>query len=157
MFIPSIVIALLSQTWFWGEFIEKLWMSKNVHPISSDKLNWKHCSKNKKEGVSYPRRIWNHIWKQCTKLRSNTRWTSWIVKYVHSYHSDSLFVAKPDLGENLTKKLSEVDVSAIVSIGRIININLTLTYTAVWTRIEMSRDSFVKTSWTFFWPNNSSN
>ena len=31
------------------------------------------------------------------------------------------------------------------------------TSTAVWTRIEMSRDSFVKTSLTFFWPNNSSN
>ena len=53
--------------------------------------------------------------------------TSWIVKYVQSFHSDSLFVAKPDLGENLTKKLSEVDISAIFGIGQIININLTLT------------------------------
>ena len=26
----------------------KLSISKNVHPISSDKVNWKHCSKNKK-------------------------------------------------------------------------------------------------------------
>ena len=29
--------------------------------------------------------------------------------------------------------------------------------TAVWTRIEMCRDFFVKASLTFFWPNNSSN
>ena len=29
--------------------------------------------------------------------------------------------------------------------------------TAVWTRIEMCRDFFVKTCLTFFWPNNSSN
>ena len=32
-----------------------------------------------------------------------------------------------------------------------------LPFTAVWTRIEMSRDFFVKASLTFFWPNNSSN
>ena len=55
---------------------------------SFDKLNWKRCSKNKKESVSYPRRIWNRLWKQCTKLRGNTRRTSWIVKDVHSFHSD---------------------------------------------------------------------
>ena len=30
-------------------------------------------------------------------------------------------------------------------------------HTAVWTRIEMCRDFFVKASLTFFWPNNSSN
>ena len=69
--------------------IEKLSISKNVPPISSDKLNWKHCSKIKKESVSYPRRIWNCLWKQCTKLRGNTCRTSWIVKDVHSFHSDS--------------------------------------------------------------------
>ena len=40
---------------------------KNVRPISSDKLNWKHYSKNKKESVSYPRWIWDCLWKQCTK------------------------------------------------------------------------------------------
>ena len=39
--------------------------------------------------VSYPRRIWNCLWKQCTKLRGNTRRTSWIVKDVHSFQSDS--------------------------------------------------------------------
>ena len=32
-----------------------------------------------------------------------------------------------------------------------------LRHTAVWTRIEMCRDFFVKTTLTFFWPNNSSN
>ena len=69
--------------------IEKLLISKNVPPISSDKLNWKHCSKNKKKSVSYPRRIWNCLWKQCTKLRGNTRQTSWIVKDVHFFRSDS--------------------------------------------------------------------
>ena len=67
--------------------IEKLSISKNVHPISSDKLNWKHCSKNKKESLSNPRRIWNCLWKQCTKLCSNTRRTSWIVKFDHSFLS----------------------------------------------------------------------
>ena len=31
--------------------IEKLSVVKNVHPISTDKLNWKHCSKKNKENV----------------------------------------------------------------------------------------------------------
>ena len=79
---------LISKKIYLG-IIKKLSISKNVPPISSDKLNWKHCSKNKKESVSYPRRIWNRLWKQCTKLRGNTRRTSWIVKDVHSFHSDS--------------------------------------------------------------------
>ena len=35
--------------------------------------------------------------------------------------------------------------------------NACLGLTAVWTRIEMCRDFFVKASLTFFWPNNSSN
>ena len=32
-------------------------LSKNVHPISSDKFNWKQCSKNRKESGLYPRQI----------------------------------------------------------------------------------------------------
>ena len=87
-------------------------------PISSDKLNWKHCSKNKKESVSYPRRIWNRY---CTNLRGNTCRTSWIVKDVHSFFSDSLFVTKSDFRGNLSKKLSKVSISAISHISSCTN------------------------------------
>ena len=37
----------------------------------------------------------------------------WIVEDSHSVHCDSNFAAKPDFGENLSKKLSKVDISAI--------------------------------------------
>ena len=85
--------------------IKKLLISKKGYQISFDKLDWKHCSRNKKESVSYPRQIWKCLWKQWTKLCSNHHWTSWIVEYVHSFHSDSPFVAKPYFGRNLSKKL----------------------------------------------------
>ena len=88
LIIGKLSIAILDVSENTREIIEKLLISKNVPPISSDKLNWKHCSKNKKESVSYPRRIWNCLWKQCTKLRGNTRRTSWIVIDAHSFHSD---------------------------------------------------------------------
>ena len=43
-------IGKLSTSNFWNlGIIEKLSISKNVHPISSDKLNRKHCSKNNKD------------------------------------------------------------------------------------------------------------
>ena len=35
----------------------------SISKILSNKLSWKHCSKNKKDSVSYPRRIWNRFWK----------------------------------------------------------------------------------------------
>ena len=53
---------------------------------------------------------------------SNKRRTSWIVKYVHSFHSDSLFVAKLEFGGNLSKKV----IGHFLIIGQIINIDLTL-------------------------------
>ena len=40
-----------------GKIYLGIFNNKNVHPTSLDKLNRKHCSKNKKESVSYPRRI----------------------------------------------------------------------------------------------------
>ena len=63
---------------------------KIVHPILSDKLNWKHIYINKKQSISYHRWIWNRPWKQCTNLSGNTCRTSRIVKYVHSFHCDLL-------------------------------------------------------------------
>ena len=75
-------------------------MCIQFHPIKS---NWKALFQKQKKSVSHPRRIRNLLWKQCTELRSNTRWTTWIVKYVNSFHSecDSHFVAKPDFEGNL--------------------------------------------------------
>ena len=59
--------------------IKTLSISKNVYPNSPNKLNWKHCSKNMKESVSYPRWIWNPLCTKCTMLlRSNTRRASWM-------------------------------------------------------------------------------
>ena len=52
--------------------VEKLSLLKNVHRNSSDKLNWKHCFKDKWENIWYLRWIWNRPWNQRTKLRGNT-------------------------------------------------------------------------------------
>jgi len=115
-----------------------------VPPISSDKLNWKHCSKNKKESVSYPRRKWNRLWKQCTKLRGNTRQTSWIVKDVRSFHIISVkatwplwndrtfrdftpFCCKTRFwGEIIEKVMESRYIGHFLIIGQIINIDLIL-------------------------------
>ena len=93
-------------------------MCIQFHPI---------CSKNKKKSVSYPRQLWSRLWKQCTKLHGITRRTFWIVKEVHSFQSDSLFVTKPDLGGEFIKKVIESQyIGHFLIISQIIVISLIL-------------------------------
>ena len=54
--------------------------------------------------------------------------TCWISNYVHSFHCDSLFVAKPDFGGEFIEKVTESRyISHFLAIGQIINIDLALT------------------------------
>ena len=56
-----------------------------------------------------------------------TRRTFWIVKEVHSFQSDSLFVTKPDLGGEFIKKVIESQyIGHFLIIGQIIVISLIL-------------------------------
>ena len=80
-----------------GDIIEKIIDSRYIDKLSANyrykKIYSGIIDKLLISSISYPRWIWNHFWKQCTKLSGINYRTSGIGKDVHSFHCDSHFAA----------------------------------------------------------------